>query len=387
MSFAARCSSRPPKWSRRFVSALLLTVAPGALLYAQPASGDAGPTPGSVLHARPALATGADTNDAASYLAFGRSVVERQPKVAAAAGYWATRLDPTSPAALLMYMDAEWRTRSKLLGKVLRGDRAALRSPDVRRLDSLRRRAVSLDPFAIGTFMAQEFGSPSLPMAQRALARDSNVVGIHLHIANRFYDVRAFDSSAAYLRSALRALDRRATTDVIRPYESRELVHFALGRVLYAAGDVNAARLAFGQALTEDLSFAPAHAQLGTIAWTNWSDTAAARREFELSLELADDAVVRYDYGTILLTARADQEALQQLDRAAALEPWFARVHYNRAVALERLGQPEAARAAYQLFIARAPRRLESTIALAVAHQGRLAVALRAAAASRDTTP
>ncbi|HYD51896.1 MAG TPA: hypothetical protein VEA99_04690, partial [Gemmatimonadaceae bacterium] len=44
---------------------------------------------------RPRLVAGADTNDAASYYAAGITLIERDPKTAADAFYWATRLEPT----------------------------------------------------------------------------------------------------------------------------------------------------------------------------------------------------------------------------------------------------------------------------------------------------
>ena len=49
---------------------------------------------------RPKLAAGSDTNDPGAYLSLAIRSLEEKPDEAAAAFYWAARLDPSSPEAL-----------------------------------------------------------------------------------------------------------------------------------------------------------------------------------------------------------------------------------------------------------------------------------------------
>jgi tetratricopeptide (TPR) repeat protein len=316
---------------------------------------------------RPDLMRGADPWDAQSYLGEAwRAAARGDAKRAVAAAYWATRLDPSLPQGWLAYWQLRWLSEPKLRARLERGDAKAFRSPEVLRIDSLHLRALYRDPLAspdAGPLEPPLYAvNEAMAGARAALARDSSVVGAYLFLAKQHYKRRSFDSTVSYLQGAVRAVDRLAATRMGPVYESRELFHYAIGRALYASGDVNAARTSYAQAASEALGFAPAHAELGSIAWTNWSNLPLARQEFELALELREDAVVRFDYGTILLEAREHAAALEQFDRALALEPYYARALFNRAVALDRLNRGADAVRAYRGFLERAPRRLDTAI-------------------------
>ena len=325
--------------------------------------------------ARPTLAAAEDPRDAAAYVRDAwRSLARRDVKRALASAYWGTRLDPTSAPALMAYWQARWLSERALYERVLRGDAAAARSPEAARIDSLHLRALYRDPFAVvGAAPGCLAGRPAA-ILRNVLARDSSQVGAYVLLAGCFYAEQRYDSTVAYLRGALRALDRRTAADPARVYESREIFHFAIGRALYAAGDRVAARESFAAAAVEAYAFHPAHAALGAIAWTNWSDLETARREFDLALELRDDAAVRYDYGTVLLEARQPEAALVQFDSAAVMEPYFANVRFNRALALDRLGRGVEAALAYRAFLDVAPRGLRDAIAAAEARLQSLAL-------------
>lgn len=318
-------------------------------------------------HPRPQLRAGADPWDAQSYMGEAwRAAEGGDAKRAVAAAYWATRVDPSSSEALFTYWRMRWFAEPKLRQRIERGDRKAYRSPEVARIDSIHLRALLRNPLGTPTAGAAKpplwMINAAMDGARRALVKDSSLVGAWVFLATEHYDQRNVDSTIHYLRGALRALER-VNADRLGPvYESREIFHYALARALYATGDVNAARAEYAKAATEALQFAPAHAELGSIAWSNWSDLALARQEYDLALELRDDPVVRYDYGTVLLDARQFAAALEQFDRVIAAEPWFARAHFNRALALDRLDRRAEALAAYRLFLERAPRRLDQAI-------------------------
>lgn len=338
-----------------------LAAAPGAAAAQTRPAGPPSPSTAEPEFPRPGLPAGTDPWDAESYLeGVEASLTVGNRSNALAKAYWATRLDPTSAPALLTLWHLRWLSEPRLRARVQRGDARAIRSPEAQRIDSLHLRAMIRDPFVVVGTPNPYFVNAAMVRARAELAKDSSQIGAYIFLATQHYHRQAFDSTVFHLRAALRALDRLTAEKSVPVYESREIFHYAIGRALYKSGDVNAARAEYAQAATEALGFYPAHAELGTIAWTNWSDLAMARQEFELALEIRDDAVVRYDYGTILLEAREVEAALAQFDRAIALEPYFAHVRYNRAVALDRLGRPAEALEAYRDFLAQAPRRLHA---------------------------
>jgi tetratricopeptide (TPR) repeat protein len=247
-----------------------------------------------------------------------------------------------------------------------RPDGGAIAEAD--RIDSLYWRAMVRDPFAVVAPEGKiEVVGPNfratLPLTvenlRRALDQRPGDIALRVLQASLFFRAGLFDSTVDHLRTAMSYVDAEAKRAKVPVYVSKELFQYAIGKAYYAAGDRNAAREAFAAALTEDLAFYPAHAALGSIAWTNWSDLETARREYDQAIELyGRDGFVRFDYGTVLLQAGRHEEALAQLDTAIALEPYFAAAHFNRAVALDRLGRPAAAAAEYREFLRRAPRRL-----------------------------
>src|SRR4051795_370054 len=86
---------------------------------------------------RPKLPAGADTNDAAAYFAFGRQSFAQDPEAAAAAFYWAARINPAWGEPLYARRAALLMQNGRLLKQVMEGNKRALESDEVRRLDSL----------------------------------------------------------------------------------------------------------------------------------------------------------------------------------------------------------------------------------------------------------
>jgi tetratricopeptide (TPR) repeat protein len=325
------------------------------------------PAPAPEL-SRPRLESSQDSNAAGSYIALSRRLLLRQPvdlaraKDARSAAYWATRLDPTSARALLLYWQATWLSNVDLARALDRGDRKAMESPEVARIDTLYWRAMLRDPFALADPAIERWVEPSEAVVLEAIRKDSNNVGLRLFEASRRYRRAEYDSAVFFVRGALAIVERLEEKRTGRIYQSREIFHYAIGKALYESGDRNAAREEFGAALSEDLSFYPAHAALATIAWSNWSDLETARREYEMAIELHGDAIVHYDYGTILLDAKHYDEAIPEFDAAIAGEPYFAYPYFNRAIALDRVGRTAEAAAGFRAFLDRAPRELSAAI-------------------------
>ena len=96
---------------------------------------------------RPKLAASADTNDATAYLALGTRELETAPDEAAAAFYWAARLDPSSADALYGRSVALAMRKATTLSTYLYPRSYKARTAkDMLVMDSLRFRALRLDP-------------------------------------------------------------------------------------------------------------------------------------------------------------------------------------------------------------------------------------------------
>ncbi|HEU0054913.1 MAG TPA: hypothetical protein VFQ39_17125, partial [Longimicrobium sp.] len=122
---------------------LRAALAAGALLLALPAAAQRGVE----APPRPALWAGADTNSARVYYGHGLTRLETRPDEAAAAFYWAARLDPGSAEALYAHRVSLLLSDPHRLMGYMDRDRRVLRRPEVMALDSLQLRALAINPF------------------------------------------------------------------------------------------------------------------------------------------------------------------------------------------------------------------------------------------------
>ncbi|HEX8693310.1 MAG TPA: hypothetical protein VF746_12865 [Longimicrobium sp.] len=357
---------------------------------------------------RPALFASADTNSAATYYIWGSQNLERDPARAAAAFYWAYRLNPRWADALYARRVALHLADPSRLVRYMDRVRGTVRNPEVMAIDSLHLRALTIDPFLVGKFdrilitqwlihsvnqeMSRGGGSGNMALAHhvvqtwlmdsradpymrawyaysegrypaaieqyerelRRARRDEKArwrtdLG-RLHFLSGNND-RSLEHFAAAIQE-MRAEDQR---DVVFVYESKALLEQSIGAVHEKAGNTAAAREAYGRALTEDLSYYPAHQRLAWLALAA-GDTAAAVSEMALAAEVAkDDGVVQYEHGLILAMAGKAQEADAALKRAVAVEPYFAEPYLALARLHDASGLPEALEH-YRAFLAHATR-------------------------------
>ena len=297
-----------------------------------------------------------DTNAAESYVRHGLSVMDESPARAADAFYWASRLDPAAAEPLLLRWQALWLSEPKRFRKYLAGDEAVLRSAATWRIDSLRYRALLRDPFIVTHPLRPAFLAAGVVEVRRAIERRPDDVGLRIFQAGNFYAAKQYDSVVAQLEHALGVL-RGLEAQQLKPvYVSKEIFEYGIAKALLAKGDLNAARKAFERALEENLSFAPAHAGIGSVAWSNWEDIETADQEYEIAVQLdPTDGLVRYQYGRVLAEARRLDDATAQLEKAIELEPHFAEPYFVLAGVLERRGDASGALARYRQFLDRAP--------------------------------
>jgi tetratricopeptide (TPR) repeat protein len=380
-------------WMGRVVVATLLST--GAALAAGRARGQTAGA--SSAPARPPLEEDADTNDPAAYYVYGVGRLRQHPREAAAAFYWAARLEPTSPHAFYARRAALLMSDPWLLERYLSGDERAVRSAQARSLDSLQLHAMMLDPFftrrhddvlaetylhvlmeravrsegetlneAAFRFWVERYlhDAPAgdrawiLNAEQRyrqavddwalALRRDPKNSHVRAERARALFALGAIDSARAELTAAIATARQADTSKVWYVYESKAEWEFSVGWASEQLGELPAAREAYQRALVEDLSYYPAHLRLGAMALTA-GDTAAALVEMERAAQVKeDDYLVQLSYGVVLDAAGRYDSAGAHFRRAAELEPYAPMPQFLLARSLDALGDAAAAAAAYE---------------------------------------
>ena len=331
---------------------------------------------------RPKLDSKADTNDWESYYNFGVENLQRSPDRAYAAFYWAARLAPWSGDPLYAQWVAFHLRDVPRFARYLDNDQKVLTALDVQAADSMVSRAFLRNPFvhramemALYDALPGGWRGDVLTRAWLAYANQRFDKAIELfgravndkpdkfyrlrHIrAVLFVTFKQYDSALTEISALLakaRAVEESEKA-LVREYESKAFYEFAIGQLEAARGNRQAAREAFERALTEDLAYAPAHVALGALS-ESMGQQDAALASYAQAVELSPlDAVYRYRYAAALLKARRPQDALEHFNQAIAIEPYYAESYVFKASALEAVGQPDAARVAYQIYLARSAR-------------------------------
>ncbi|HEU4994448.1 MAG TPA: hypothetical protein VFT29_06490 [Gemmatimonadaceae bacterium] len=355
---------------------------------------------------RPRLADG-DTNSARAYVEEGFRILEKDPRGAADAYYWAIRIDPSMADAFYGRRTAMMMAEPRRLLAYDRGSRGVMQSEEMQRLDSLLSQAFLLNPMlpmrlermlTLATIKAyvEEGGGPPLTLSDqmelqmwfdryvrsayngaalrarmeqssgnntRALqfyadAIKSNKKNAELRAARGrlFLQIGEADSALNEIKLALEELRKRDKKDFVVFYNSKAMLELTTGIAHETRGEKALAKEAYGRALQEDLAYYPAHVRLGFLALGD-KDTTTALSEMELAVQLRpDDAVLRDRYGYSLLVVGKTDSALVQLNKAVELEPYYALPRRHLGEAYEMAQKAPEAKAAYKAFLATASR-------------------------------
>ena len=354
---------------------------------------------------RPALPAAADTNDARAYMQLAEQRLAQRPREAADAYYWAFQLNPTLSDALYGRYTALLLSSPNRLVSYVQGDRRTLRSPEVVAMDSLYFRALTMDPFLYRRHEAHVFrmymerwvrqevdnsGGMSIPESeiQRFVAEYLLQAGPYIrareaYSRGRFPDalrlyadaiaqarrkswlrserarllahLRDYPTALAEMTQALEELRREDERDIVYLCESKALLEHAIGTLNERLGNLPAAREAYGRALTEQITFYPAHVRLATLALAE-GDTATAVAEFELAAQTSAEPSVLYTYGAVLAQMGRYDEAVAQFARTMEAAPHYADPYFGTAMVRDAQGNAAAALQAYRGFLERATR-------------------------------
>jgi len=328
---------------------------------------------------RPRLDAGADTNDAATYYRYGLQMANSKPAESVKAFYWATQINPGSAEAM-------YALRTSTLLAMTSGElfdyfdwSRKKRSPEYLALDSLLYRAYTVNPFVYRNMdvpliralieanaikydpsidraelghdvlerlnsMRKEgwlsYAEGRLPDALEGYAKQLHDKGrnkkdhedkdseIHADRARVFYQMGNMDSARAELTAAITGFREKDKKDVVILYESKAMYEQSLGMIEERASKMDDAREAYGQALQEDLSYYSAHSHLAHLQLAQ-GDTAAAVSEMDLAVQLQpNDPSLHYDYALVLIKARRDGDAANQLKKAIDADAYYAAPHF-----------------------------------------------------------
>jgi tetratricopeptide (TPR) repeat protein len=356
--------------------------------------------------------TALDTNDARSYYAAGVAATYNDPADAAAAFYWASRIDPAwaNPYFGRWYTltnAAQTRATLKRMGK---SNDALVPDSTLKRLDSLMILAEIHDPFvdeglsleaisnnahgeialvnslrnrmiqqvnqermAAGytplmdvrdltlqhdwqlSYADRHFDSASADLA-KLIKKHPDAIELYIYRAKAQYYLQQYDSSAATLSSAVGQIDKRDTTRLLPIYISREMLTYSIAMANQQAHRDSAAKATFQQTVTENLGFYMAHLHLGSQALAA-RDTATAISEARIAAEIRpDDPVVQLFLGYSLVNAGRIAEGIEHLQAATTADPYFALPYYYLGQASEMTHDSAAALAAYRAYLAHASR-------------------------------
>ena len=338
---------------------------------------------------RPKLSRSADTNDWLAYYDYAVANIRAYPTRADSAFRWAARLDPSKADPFLGSWVAFWLRDLTRFERWLRDDPRTLEDPALMQADTLYWDAMSRNPFVpqmlfvipfdqlpgrwsddLGTQGLLAYARLDYAQAasyfRRLIQRDPEKhAWVRLFRALTFVGTRTYDSAHAEmtaLAATLRARSERTTSSI---YESLEVTYYRIGMLELVQGQVDAARASFGHAIEENLAFYPAHAMMGDVALAR-NDVRGATVAFAQAAQLApENAWVQYRYGAALARMGRPGEAVEPLQRAVSLNPFFADPYLTLGEVLSALGHRDDAIQALEDYIRRAPKRHSDKIAAA----------------------
>lgn len=349
---------------------------------------------------RPRLAADADTNSALAYYAHGVTALRWDPEKAAAAFYWATRLEPTWAAPFYGLYAAELLAQpNPVLTDYLIRRKAARRNPLLQRIDSVAYLAFAKNPFVdrrfdgviLSTWIDRETGGETQLRdlgkydrrwtAWAAMARGDfkmaievfdEVIKTHpdnpdlrLWQAQAFFALGNMQSARTAVQSAL-GLTRRVEADLPGVgWVSHAFAEYCIGFLFELTKRPDSARAAYERALLDDLTFHPAHRQLARVRLA-LRDTAGALAEFREASTLAPgDGTYLYDLGMLLTVTGQADSGMAALLRSTIVEPYYAPPHYTLGLLYQHSGFTREAADHYTTFLRLAPRTMAPAIAAA----------------------
>jgi tetratricopeptide (TPR) repeat protein len=224
----------------------------------------------------------------------------------------------------------------------------------------------ALDSYAFELYASKLFGEP--PARKKPNAKEKQYaeivkvglaferVDLHAKRARIFFQLHELDSATTEMTAAISILQAQDSGSFQPIYLSKAIFDESLGIIYEHDRRFDLAREAYGRALQEDLSFYAAHNRLAGLE-LELGDTTNALTDIDLAVQLEPrDPALRYRYAKVLVSARRDAEAAQQLIRAIALDPYYGSPRLMLAMMSDVESYTDDAIAEYKAYIALAAR-------------------------------
>jgi tetratricopeptide (TPR) repeat protein len=344
----------------------------------------------------------ADPNDWEAYFDYGvRMMNAGLAENAQKSFYWSARLNPARAEPLYAMRVAIFMEDINRWQRYMRDDAGTLKLPRMATADSLLDEAMLRSPFLprsldlllynqlpgrwrqdLNTRGWLAFADRDMDAAiryfTRAVERHPNSYWRRMDLAQALVVGGRMDEAAEQVRAVLAGLRVRDARELVRVYESKERLEYALGLLYLSRSRHQEAREALERALLENAAAFTAHRGLGLLA-TARRDPAGAAEEYARAVEIAGaHPLLDYEYGAALVDSRRHAEAVTYLARAVEREPVWAAARLELGRAYDGARRPEEALAAYARYLELAPR---SDAATAAAVRRRMEL-LRAAPAA-----
>jgi tetratricopeptide (TPR) repeat protein len=207
-------------------------------------------------------------------------------------------------------------------------------------------------------------------------------------IQERFLDAYSFlragmaNERTGNYPGAVRAYERGLAVEP----ENVELLN-ALGFALFQQGKSQEAVAALEKALAADPRHLKAHNNMA-LASIDLGELELAEAHYRESLAIEPQAAIHNDLGFVLERQGLADEAIEQYEKALALDPASASAHYNLGGALIRRGEPTAAERQFRAALERKPSApAYAGLGLALYQQGRADEAIASLQAGIEADP
>ena len=342
----------------------------------------------------PSFDNGADRNNAVVHYRIGEDALRHRPYNADESFLWASRLNPVWALPLYGRAVAQEgiRYQTAMLAAMLREPPEEPGRAQLHFLDSLLFAAYTRDPFLdrrIDRLLAEgqerkthlrvrmgnrkvnlpdEVGLGETEFLERdyvgatenwgkALKEMPDLLPLHTWRAEAFYALKKYDSAAMELDLLANKITTREEKELVFEFQSKSIAIYSLGVLQVQLNQLSTARTTFQRALTEDLGLYMAHVRLAGLSLLT-ADTASAVTELGAAVDLNEtDASIIFQYGYVLIAAGRYNDAIVELRKGIAANPWFALPYLYLGRVLDAQGKTTEAIAAYQGYIdhARAP--------------------------------
>jgi tetratricopeptide (TPR) repeat protein len=351
-----------------------------------------------VVPRRPVLPMDGDSNSAQDYFWFGMSKLVKEPERAAAAFYWASRIDPSwADPVYSRHVALLLAQPYRLIDAYMTKRREDLHSDRLDAIDSLYYQAIVINPWMnrrierllFLTWLQTDLDGSRIPAYLRqenpllgawlsyaegqydsATAQYATAIAKHPddHIV-RFWRALPFmalgrtDSAIAAVQGALTAFRTSAAESLDFRYVGHPFMEYSLGLLYEVEHQPDSARAAYERSLLDDLTFYPSHRKLANMRLMA-GDTTGALAEFEQAATLApNDVMTLYEYGMLSIAAGQTGPGVDLLKRASAAEPFFVPPHFTLARLYDQGGFVEEAAEEYRTFLRLAPKTMARQVA------------------------